>query len=78
MERTEHYKEPTLDVVDTPERKRWSGDGVLVQKAPNWGQKLSEDEIRFVIQHPELTFEEAGAHLGRSPGSVNRIRVLAR
>ncbi len=69
----------SLRVSKGPERRWWTEEyDIKPAKAPRYSSKWSEDEIRYVILNPTLTFGEIGAELGRSPGAVNALRGYIR
>ena len=75
----EEENRPELHLVDRPSRPWWrEGGRVLVKTPPRWRMPWSKEELREVLLHPEDSFEKLAEHLGRTPGSINRMRCLLR
>ena len=75
----EQSQQPDLRIVDRPSRPWWSeGTTVIVQRPPKWRQPWTKEELHEVLSRPKEDFEALAKRLGRSPGSMNRMRNLLR
>jgi hypothetical protein len=69
----------SLRITEGPGRRWWKEDyDIKPAKAARYGGKWSEQEVRYVILNPTLTFDEIGEELRRGPGPVNALRSIIR
>ena len=68
-----------LHIVDRPSKPWWKeGSRVMVKTPAKWRCPWTKEELREVLFHPQMRFEDLAVELGRTPASVNRMRCVLR